>query len=360
MSNLLLFTSRDVYSAGSTFAVQVADTTNGFAAVSEVSFTIINGADNIKQFGDQLVFFCLKPGDVAINFTGKGQSEILYLTVVGSMVTPSSQDFYGLLLQELPQNVYNTNLMTDSEQYIPTTINGEQVYPNTAIFADNSACSQMLEDSCEVMQSIFNNAYPGYSEYNQQWEYVFNGTYSLFTNSLNPVKLIQLLFQISTQTSLNTYDLSLFISKYLYYRQPYTNTPTTFPVALDDGIRQYPGFWHLGDPVYSVLGSTTKLYTATPDTGIVWKLAYYVFNLPVNPTLQALLVNEITTVINNISRADMSHSLTTYTTSPTVNGFYPPYFTYKLDPRISIQYKALEYLGDSAYPFNINCYISNS
>ena len=358
MSNLLLFTSTNIYSTGTTFSIQPVDISNGFNPATNVSFSIINGNDNIQHFGDKLVFFCAKTGDVAIKVNGSGYSNILYLTVVNSIILPSTNDMYNLLMQEYPQNVYSGNITANSQTYVPTIINGKEVYPNTAIYADNMAISNVLEDASVIIQSIFNNAYPGYTEYNQQWEYVFNGTYSLFTNSLNPPKLIELLNRISTQTSLNVYDLSIFISKYLYYRQPMTNNPITFPVSLDDGTRQYPGFWHLGSDVDSELNVTTKLYDNTPDIGIAWNLKYYIFNLPLDISLRQLLIDEISIVINNISRADMSHELTTYTDSPLEHGFDYPFYTYKLDPKISLEYKALEFIGSESYPFNIKCYLS--
>ena len=353
MSNIAVYTSQDIYFAGTTFTIIPVNVNGQFSPCQNVATTVLNGDQNVQLVvanQSSAVYFCKSVGDVAIQVSTTQGTDILYFTIVTPPLSITNEQFYQMFIQELPENVYNLN-QTDEDGL------------NTAVFADNMACALMIEDFFDRMVEIFSNIYPGSVEYNQNWEYAYNRTVSLATTSQNPNKLLTLLSRIATKTSMNAWDIGLFISQYLYYRQP---TPTgnaklqTYPVAIGQGFINLSGYWVLQDSTNGVLGSTTELYDGNqPGGNIIYNINYTVFNFGNN--MQGGALNEINLLLTRLTRSDLAYTLTTNTSMPSDphQGFNQSFNSYKLDSRLTDQYFAVEFLGDESYPFNINAYINN-
>jgi hypothetical protein len=223
--------------------------------------------------------------------------------------------FY-ILKQELP-SCYNNNAEPDkSGNY------------NSGNYLDNYASAQVL---AKVLYStIYNMAATQQPsrQYNTNWEYQFNATNNLFLNAYSPQRITWLLYQIPTITSVNKYNILLFISRFCYY---WIGQSIIVYIDGSNNITIYYGAienqWILGDAVHSILGSTTYLGTAS--------------------TSITIFENMVATWIRRILPVQIKYTLTFTATIP--DNLVMVGATYPNDPRL---FKGMAYTGDTL-PFNV-------
>ena len=179
--------------------------------------------------------------------------------------------------------------------------------------------------------------------YSQKLEYELNGTKGLLSNSVDINGVFSLLLSLST-VKLNSFDLELFISKYIYYR-----IGISCPVYIDDSVTPLQSSWYLGLVGYSELGATT--YLGNPAyKPVVTDLQWTIYNAS---TFTNNFGEEITKLIIRASRADLGNFVTfSSITNPVTDGFTSVGYTYQNDARL-IYGKCLAFTGDNNYPLNI-------
>jgi hypothetical protein len=245
---------------------------------------------------------------------------ILYTKCVYKQIIP---DNYMRLLQKIPKGVFtkgiNDQLIGDERNAVATMINN---YYQDYFFAVNQVYS---------------------NEYSPQLEYEYNGSVGLLSNSTYTNELFQLLARAAT-IKLNSYDLELFVSTYIYYR-----TGVISAVYIDDHVDKIGNYWILGETGHTELDQTTIL---APDNykPVIKNLKWTIYN---SSTFDNAFKNEIRKLIIRMSRADIGNPVIfSNIVDPVDDGFELIGPTYPNDPRL-IYNKCLQYIGDAAFPLNI-------
>jgi hypothetical protein len=257
-------------------------------------------------------------------FEDKEYIDILYTKAIIGNIMP---DHYNLLCQNIPSGIFKSLLMTD--------VIGNIIY----------AISSLLINYYYVYFSVLNQLFS--FEYSQDLEYQYNGTKGLLSDS----KYLPQLFQLLSATGsyyLNTYDLELYISQYIYFR-----LGIVCAVYLDEHINDFSRYWQLGISGSSELGVTTRL-PPQDFQPIIADLKWTIFN---STSFSMFFRQEIQDLINRVSRADIGNKVIfDNSVTPPEQHFKYVGYTYKGDPR-TIYGKCIEYCGFDNYPLNIKGYI---
>lgn len=203
-----------------------------------------------------------------------------------------------------------------------------------------------------VKQQIFSN------EYSQDLEYELNSTKGLLSNSIYPTETMRLLNSLSTY-QLNTYDMELFVSQYIWYRKGISSA-----IYIDDFTVNPDKCWILNNHIQSILCEQTQEippeYTGTTilqdeNKLVKTKIVWYIFN---SSTFTEPFKKEIQQLIFNISRCDLENVVIfdIQETPPLVDYDYVGY-TYKNDPRM-LYGKCIQFTGQQNYPLNIVGYLN--
>lgn len=307
-----------------------------------VYMTIINSDDSL----DQLAITSLQtlygninlqqpnqyiPNDnlpCAILVNGNDISGNIYIGILytNALNQPQIPDNFVRIIQKIPLGIFN------------------DTSTNSIVGQDMKARALMAND---YYQQYFNIAEQVYSfAYSPELEFEYNGTVGLLSDSAYPLNLF-LWFSSLNIVALNTYDLELAISQYIFFR-----IGVSCPVYCDDGVILTTGYWNLGIPGYTELGFTTILASNSAPPSVN-NLAWIIYN---SNSFTPEFETEITNLIIRLSRADIGN-LVTYSSivDPTSDGFNLIGFTYKNDPR-TIYGKCIQYLGITEYPLNIVAY----
>ncbi len=265
---------------------------------------------------------------VTSTFLGITYFNILYTKAIYGQQNP---DNFRSIIQKIPLGIFD-DLTTYS-------LVGK-------IFA---AKANMLDDYYKQYFYVQSQVYA--ESYSPQLEYEYNQTHGLLQNSFDVNGLFHLLSS-SNIVALNTYDLELFITKYIYYR-----IGASCAVYINDNVKPISQFWILGSSTQSVLDSTTIL-AGDNDTPAIANLAWTIFNSSAT-NFTTVFQDEITALILRMSRADIGNTVSFNTSlSPVIaGGFTAIGSTYPNDPRM-LYGKCLVYLGDSNYPLNIYGYVT--
>ncbi len=249
---------------------------------------------------------------------GNEYTGIFYTNAILQPIIP---DNFTRLVQKIPLGIFN------------------DTSTNSIVGQDMKARALMLDDYYRQYNSVQDLVYS--FDYSPELEYQFNNTIGLLSNSAYPDNLF-LWFRALNNAALNSYDLELALSQYIFYRIGISS-----PVFIDDGITTTVGVWNLGVPGYTELGETTILGDATPS---VHNLKWKIYN---SNTFTPQFKIEITDLIIRISRADVGNEVTfSNVADPTTDGFILIGYTYKNDPRI-LYGKCTQFLGIDQYPLNI-------
>lgn len=265
------------------------------------------------------------PLAIGVNATLDGNSyfDILYTKAVTGLIYPNTTQ---CIIQKVPLGVFD-DFTVNTPQY--------------ALF---SAYGDMLTEYYKNYFTIINNAYS--STYSQEAEYTYNDTKGLLSTSTYSDKVIQLL-AASDIVHLNSFDLELFISKYIYYR-----LGLSCAVYLNDHVLPPGNYWILGQ---STLGNDTYL---APDgiEPVVTNLDWIIYN---SSTFSNEFKNEVTNLIIRISRADIGNSVGfNNITNPIDDNFTLIGPTYLLDKRLEYD-RCTQYVGDDLFPLNVIGYQKN-
>jgi len=268
------------------------------------------------------VFIPMDNNPLAIALTGTYNGvtyfEILYTKAIYGQSTP---DNYTRLVQKIPLGIFN------------------EITPKNVIGQILTAKSKSIND---YYQEYFNVQSQVYSDtYSTQLEFQYNGTIGLLSNSVYVNQLFQILSSKNI-VALNSYSLELFVSKYIYYR-----LGTISAVYINDGTNSSFGYWNLGVPGNTELGTTTIL---APYNPALQNMVWTIFN---SGTFTDEFQAEISQLIINMSRADVGNPVIfNPEADPVAAGFTSVGPTYPTDPRTYFN-KCIKYIGDNAYPLNI-------
>ncbi len=289
------------------------------------------------------IFIAIDNTPIAILYTatysGVTYISILYTKAIMQNITPNN---FVRIVQKLPYGVFLGG--TSSNTLTEVTLGVYELNEssdNTIVGNDMMARALMANDYYKEYFSVVDQVYS--SSYSPQLEFEYNGTIGLLSASTYPDQLFALLATLPTYY-LNTYDLELFVSRYIYYR-----LGTISAVYIDDNIEPLGAYWVLGVEGLSELDTTTIL---APDSysPVLQNITWLIFNAG---SFTDEFEQEITDLILRISRADLGNIVNfTAVSDPTTDGFTLFGPTYPLDPRL-LYNKCIQYIGDSAYPLNI-------
>jgi len=267
-----------------------------------------------------------EPAALAVNaiYQDALYSDILYTNVVASDVLP---DNFTRIVQKLPKGVFLAG--TDS---------------STIVGQDMMARAKMFDDYYQQYFYVKNQVYS--TEYSTGLEFQYGGTVGLLQDSVYPDLLFQLLAKLAT-VKLNSYDLELFLSQYIYYRIGIVSA-----VFIEDHQTNPNLYWILDSEENSILGETTIL--APKTYSIIQNLEWYIYN---SSKFSDEFKEEIINLIIRISRADVGNeTFFLNEEAPNLTNFELIGASYSQDPR-TMYNKCIEYIGQESYPLNIVAYI---
>ena len=218
-------------------------------------------------------FYILQAGSYAfqINYTDTVASpnitytDFVSFTAVLPIYLPQANDIYNVIKRSEPQYVY-TQLSS----------NGIDTYANEYVdsFSTATAFSSLYQD----LSTVYANTLP--SGGSPDWELTLNNTVGLLSNTPvsnvnNPYYniILDMLYSLLVNNTGNKFDVSLFLSKYIYYR---TNKAVGCAVAIVEATVILPAIWILGSSrlgIDTVLGDVIPIYQVNvyfiPQTGII-------------------------------------------------------------------------------------------
>lgn len=205
-----------------------------------------------------------------------------YITLVGinPILLPAQSDIYNLMKRSEPQGVYTQLQMTYDT-------NGNLKALND--YADVSATSTVFSNLYSDINTVYQNLLP--SGGNVDWELTLNNTDGLISYQPYSNVVLEMLYSLLVNNSGNKFDVSFFLSEYIWYR---TNETVQCWVYIQEVTSLNYFFWILGS---SLLGVNTYLNSTslTPyQVGI-----YFIPVSPaiISPSLQLELTNLVTRIL---------------------------------------------------------------
>jgi hypothetical protein len=257
-------------------------------------------------------------------YSGTEYINIIYLNGIRQPQTPNN---FAKLVQKIPKGIFN------------------DITTETVVGQDFNARALMIND---YYDQYFNVAKQVYSfNYSPQLEFEYNGTVGLLSNNYDSTNLF-LWFSSLNIVALNSYDLELAISQYIWFRLGISS-----PVYINDHVFSVEGYWNLGIPTLTELDSTTILAPESVAPAI-YNLVWTIYN---SNSFSNEFKQEITNLILRISRADIGNIVTfSNIVDPLDDKFTLVGYTYPNDPR-TLYNKCTQFLGTADYPLNIVAYI---
>ncbi len=202
------------------------------------------------------------------------------VVVINPIILPNQTNIYNQIKRSEPQGVY-TQLQTT---YDPE---GNIIVGND--YADVSATSTVFNNLYNDINTVYQNLLP--SGANVDWELTLNNTDGLLSYQTYSNIILEMLYSLLVNNTGNKFDVSLFLSKYIWYR---TNKTVQCWVYIKEVTSVNYFFWILGD---SYLGVDTYLNSTslTPyQVGI-----YFIPVSPevISPSLELELTNLVTRIL---------------------------------------------------------------
>lgn len=278
-----------------------------------LTYKILNNTNNRLTNSGNLLFVPTQIGSYGIYFTYNNGTEILssylYVLAINPIGRVGYNQLYSILKQELPSSYNNS------------------IDPNSGNYLDNIASVKLLAEMYKVIYTMASMQYPSFG-YTTNWEFALNSSNNLFLLATYPSAALNLLYQVPYQTGITRYDLTLFIAKFCYY---WLGQSVVVYIDSDINIIVYiaePSItWTLGDAELSLLGISTYLGNSQYDLFgfLLTRFILRYFPVHIKWTLTFSETNPLD-ILNDVG------------------------YTYYGDLRAI---KAMKYLGDQVYPFNI-------
>lgn len=282
---------------------------------------------NVKLIGNNL-FIPQDSEPIALivnsTFSAVNYTTILYTNAINQQIIPNN---FTRLVQKIPLGIF-------------ADINSKSIIGQIC-----AAKGLSIDDYYAEYFNVQNQVYS--DVYSPQLEYEYNGTVGLLSTSVYPDDLFHLLSSANI-VALNSYDLELFVSKYIYYRLGTISAVFIFDAQLDPA-----NYWVLGRNGLTELNVSTIL---GPGGFILTSLNWTIYN---SSAFTDQFKQELYNLIIKFSRADIGNVvnfdiLTHPNDGPDFTLIGP---TYQFDPRI-LYGKCIEYIGPNAYPLNIIGYLN--
>ena len=277
------------------------------------------------------LFIALDNSPIAIKITSTDTDDNIYYNILytKAIYPQSIPNNFVSIIQKIPFGIFSDTSL------------------NSLVGQIFKAKSQCIDDYYKQYLYVQGQVYS--DNYSADLEYEYNQTVGLLSNNYDTIGLFHLFSTLPT-VALNSYDLELFISQYIWYR-----LGISCPVYINDHVDPIGAYWYLGKPGFSELGITTIL---APDdyTPAVQDLQWVIYN---SSSFTVAFQQEITNLITRISRADIGNPVIfNPIVNPVDDGFTYWQYTYPNDPRL-IYNKCLAYTGDQNFPLNILGYTKN-
>lgn len=177
--------------------------------------------------------------DILLSIT---YTDYISLVVINPVKMPSELDVYNLIKRSEPQGVY-TQLQTSLDT------EGNTISAND--YVDVTASSTVFSNLYADIKTVYDNLLPSGGSIN--WELTLNNTSGILSNQPYSDIILSMLYSLLVNNSGNKYDVSYFLSKYIWYR-----SDKTIPcyVYIKEVTPTNYLFWILGT---SLLGTTTFL-----------------------------------------------------------------------------------------------------
>jgi hypothetical protein len=211
---------------------------------------------------------------------GFGKSYTYYIStvVINPITVPSQDDIYNLIKRNEPQGVY-TQLQTTTDE------EGNIITSND--YVDVSATASVFSNLYSDTKKVYDNLLPSGGSVN--WEITLNNTSGLLSNQPFSDIILSMLYSLLVNNSGNRYDVSYFLSKYIWYR---SNQTISCYVYIKEVTADNYLFWILGE---SLLGSSTFLNTSSLTPYQVG-----VYFIPQGTTIPLNLQEELSTLVKRV------------------------------------------------------------
>jgi len=174
--------------------------------------------------------------------TGITFTDYISLVVINPVKMPSKLDVYNLIKRSEPQGVY-TQLQTTVDDA------GEVIVAND--YVDVTASATVFDKLYEDIKTVYDSLLPSGGAIN--WELTLNNTTGVLSNQPYSDVILSMLYSLLVNNSGNRYDVSYFLSKYIWYR---SNKTIPCYVYIKEVTPTNYLFWVLGT---SLLGASTFL-----------------------------------------------------------------------------------------------------
>jgi hypothetical protein len=221
-------------------------------------------------------------------------SDYIGFSVVLPIYLPQSNDVYNIIKRSEPQNVY-----TQVAEF--TTEIGNNTYSNE--YCDSFPTANIFNALYSDLNVIYQNILPsGGSSY---WELTLNNTVGLLSNTPlinipNPYYnvVLSMLYSLLVNNTGNKFDVSFFLSKYVFYR---SNESITCYVYIQETTVIPVQVWELNS---SILGINTRL-----GSGVNSIYQVNVYFLVQTGDITQDLRNELTKLVPRILPFGYSYSI---------------------------------------------------
>ncbi len=240
-------------------------------------------------------------------------TDLISVVVINPLTLPSETDVYNLVKRSEPAGVY-------SQFQTYYDIEGNLIVGND--YADVTSTSNVFNNLYSDMTTVYQNLLP--SGGSVDWELTLNNTDGLISYQAYSNIILEMLYSLLVNNTGNKFDVSFFLSKYIWYR---TNKTVQCWVYIQEVTSLNYFFWILGT---SFLGVNTFLNSTslTPyQVGIYF--------IPVAPnSISASLQLELTNLVKRIlpyGYTDLTYFDKTLSDLGLVQSIGQ---TYKSDPRL--------------------------
>ncbi len=310
-------------------------------------YVTVIGNDNSLQLVDTITNAYTLYGNAIVNISGYFIPQDKQPIAIAIYSTLAGISYFNILYTKAiyPQSLPNN--FVSIIQKLPFGI-FEDTSSNSLVGAIFKAKSQMLNDYYKQYFYTQNQVFA--YNYSANLEYEYNQTVGLLQNSLDVESLFNLLSSTNI-VALNSYDLELFVSKYIYYRLGYSSA-----VYIDDHVDPQGAYWYLEVQGSSELGaddlsSGTTILAPDNLTPVILNLRWTIFNAN---AMTDNFKKELIKLIIRISRTDIGNEVTfnNHVTPQTSDNFNYIGATYPNDPRL-LYGKCLAFIGNNQFPLNI-------
>jgi hypothetical protein len=305
---------------------------------SSAIITILNSPQTDSISVDPInsnYFYILQQGSYTFHIiytdsiSGLIYSDYISFTAVLPIYLPKSNDIYQIIKRSEPEFVY-----TQVAEYMNST--GGNAYSNEYI--DSYSTASVYGTLYQDLITIYQNLLPSGGSPN--WELTLNNSVGLLSNTptagqVNPYYslILQMLYSLLINNTGNKFDVSLFLSKYIYYR---TDKGSTVAVYINEVTVVLPPVWILN---FSTLNVNTILGGGKAP---IYQVDIYIILLT-GPALTQDLQNEIINLVPRLLPEGYNYSINFDSTLTDLGLTVDIGQTWKQDPRLGAF--AIEYVS---------------